>query len=318
MAACPSRPCRKQLRRLPGNPVPAGAVIDLPPGTVVAVVGPTATGKSDLALRLAERHDGEIVNADAMQLYKGMDIGTAKIPVEQRRDILHHQLDVLEVWQEASVAAYQRAARADIDKIRAAGRPPIVVGGSGLYVRSALEHFAFPPTDSLLRQRLEQRVATIGPGLLHEELAAKDPEAGAKIERANARRIVRALEVIELTGAPFSASLPDPSYIYPTQAIGIEVDPAELDERINTRARQMFHDGLVEETEHLLSLGLAEGKTAAKAVGYRQAIDVIAGRASREEAIEQVALATRQLARRQRRWFNRDERIRWMGANEAF
>lgn len=291
---------------------------DLPPGTVVAVVGPTATGKSDLALTLAERHNGEIVNADAMQLYKGMDIGTAKTPTEQRRGIPHHQLDVLDVRQEASVAAYQRAARADIDKIRAAGRHPILVGGSGLYIRSALEHFVFPPTDPHLRQQLEQRVANIGPGLLHEELAAKDPEAAAKIDRANARRIIRALEVIELTGAPFSASLPDPSYIYPTQAIGIDVDPGELDERINARARAMFDDGLVEETEHLLSLGLAEGKTASKAVGYRQAIDVIAGRATRDEALEQVALATRQLARRQRRWFNRDERIRWIEANEAF
>lgn len=288
-------------------------MIDVPPGAVIAVVGPTATGKSDLGLELAERFGGEIINADAMQLYKGMDIGTAKVPVAQRRGIPHHQLDVLEVTEEASVAAYQRAARADIDRVRAAGRRAVLVGGSGLYIRAVLEHFEFPPTDPAVRRRLEARAEQIGPGLLHDELAAKDPDAASNIDRANARRIVRALEVIELTGAPFSASLPDPTYVYPTFAVGIDVDQVELDARINARAQAMFAEGLLGETEHLLTLGLRRGKTARRAVGYQQAIDVIDGRSTREEAIEQVALATRQLARRQRKWFARDERITWIG-----
>lgn len=288
-------------------------MIDVPPGAVIAVVGPTATGKSDLGLELAERFGGEIINADAMQLYKGMDIGTAKAPVAQRRGIPHHQLDVLEVTEEASVAAYQRAARADIDRVRAAGRRAVLVGGSGLYIRAVLEHFEFPPTDPAVRRRLEDRAEQIGTGLLHDELAAKDPDAASNIDRANARRIVRALEVIELTGAPFSASLPDPTYVYPTFAVGIDVDQVELDARINARAQAMFAEGLLGETEHLLTLGLRRGKTARRAVGYQQAIDVIDGRSTREEAIEQVALATRQLARRQRKWFARDERITWIG-----
>ncbi len=288
-------------------------MITVPSGAVIAVVGPTATGKSDLALDLAERHDGQIINADAMQLYKGMDIGTAKVPFTERRGIAHHQIDVLGLRDEASVAAYQKHARADIDRIRAAGQTPILVGGSGLYLRAALEHFEFPPTDARLRSRIEERSVEIGPGLLHDELTRKDPEAARRIDRANTRRIVRALEVIELTGQPFSASLPDPTYVYPTVAVGIEIETAELDERINDRTRAMFGAGLVEETEHLLGLGLAEGATASKAVGYRQAIDVIEGRRTEEEAIEAVALATRQLARRQRKWFNRDGRIRWIG-----
>ncbi len=292
-------------------------MIEAPRGAVIAVVGPTATGKSDLALDLAEREPSEIVNADAMQLYRGMDIGTAKVPPDARRGIPHHQLDVLDVTEEASVAAYQRAARADIEQIRAAGKRAILVGGSGLYVRAVLEHFEFPATDPEVRARLMERAEQIGPGLLHDELARRDPEAAAQIDRANTRRIVRALEVIELTGAPFTASLPDPTYVYPTVAVGIDVDGAALDARINARAREMFTRGLVEETEALLGRGLAEGKTASRAVGYQQAIDVIAGRCTRAEAIEQVALATRQLARRQRKWFKRDNRITWIGQNET-
>ena len=292
-------------------------MIEAPRGAVIAVVGPTATGKSDLSLDLAEREPSEIVNADAMQLYRGMDIGTAKVPPDARRGIPHHQLDVLDVTEEASVAAYQRAARADIEQIRAAGKRAILVGGSGLYVRAVLEHFEFPATDPEVRARLMERAEQIGPGLLHDELARRDPEAAAQIDRANTRRIVRALEVIELTGAPFTASLPDPTYVYPTVAVGIDVDGAALDARINAREREMFTRGLVEETEALLGRGLAEGKTASRAVGYQQAIDVIAGRCTRAEAIEQVALATRQLARRQRKWFKRDNRITWIGQNET-
>ena len=287
-------------------------MIEAPHGAVIAVVGPTATGKSDLALDLAEREPSEIVNADAMQLYRGMDIGTAKLPRAERRGIPHHQLDVLDVTEEASVAAYQRSARADIERIRAAGKRVILVGGSGLYVRAVLEHFEFPATDPEVRARLQQQADRIGPGLLHDELAQRDPEAAARIDRANTRRIVRALEVIELTGAPFTASLPDPTYVYPTVAIGIDVDAAALDARIDARAKDMFARGLVEETEALLGRGLAEGKTASRAVGYEQAIEVLAGRRTRAEAVEDVALATRQLARRQRKWFKRDDRITWI------
>lgn len=288
-------------------------MIEAPRGAVIAVVGPTATGKSELALDLAEREPAEIINADAMQLYRGMDIGTAKLPPSARRGIPHHQLDVLHVTEEASVAAYQRAARVDIERIRDAGKRAILVGGSGLYVRAALEHFEFPATDPEVRAQLQQRADDIGPGLLHDELAKKDPAAAARIDRANTRRIVRALEVIELTGEPFTASLPDPTYVYPTLAVGIEVESEELEARIEARAKEMFARGLVEETEALLDQGLAEGRTASRAVGYQQAIDVIAGRGTRAEAIEQVALATRQLARRQRKWFKRDERITWIG-----
>lgn len=287
-------------------------MIHLPAGAVLAVVGPTATGKSDLALDLAEAHGGEIINADAMQLYRGMDIGTAKTPVSQRRGIPHHQLDVLDVREDASVAAYQRACRADIDAVLARGNVPILVGGSGLYLRAALEHFDFPPTDARVRADLLRRAEVEGPGLLHDELASKDPTAAARIDRANTRRIVRALEVIALTGREFSASLPEPTYVYPTVSVGIEVPTEELDARINARAEQMFGRGLVEETKCLLERGLREGRTASKAVGYQQAIDVIDGRLELSDAIAAVALATRQLARRQRKWFRRDERIVWL------
>lgn len=283
------------------------------PDAIIAVVGPTATGKSDYALELAHTYDGEVINADAMQLYIGMDIGTAKLPAESRRGIAHHQLDVLQVWQEASVAAYQRKARADIADIQRRGKRPILVGGSGLYIRAALEHFNFPPTDPTVRHRLQQRAERLGPGVLHDELAAKDPRAAANIERANTRRIVRALEVIEITGEPFSATLPDPTYVMPTVVFGLDLAPEHLDHVIERRAQRMFDQGLIEETEHLITQGLLEGKTAQKAVGYRQAIQVIEGSYTREQAMEQVTLATRQLARRQRRWFARDKRITWIG-----
>lgn len=279
---------------------------------VLAVVGPTATGKSALALDLAEREGAEIINADAMQLYRGMDIGTAKLPPAARRGIAHHQLDVIEVHQEASVAAYQRHARADLAGIRARGKPVVVVGGSGLYVRALLEDFEFPATDPAVRARIQARAEEVGPGLLHDELTGKDPAAAARIDPANTRRIVRALEVIELTGRPFSAALPEPAYVYPTTVYAIAVDPEELDRRIEARAREMFSAGLVEETAHLLTLGLAEGPTASRAVGYQQAIAVIRGELTVAEAIDHVALATRQLARRQRKWFRRDARITWL------
>lgn len=281
---------------------------------VVAIVGPTATGKSDLALDLAEHLGAEIINADAMQLYRGMDIGTAKLPVEQRRGIAHHQLDVLDVTEDASVAAYQKYARADLTAIRNRSAAVVIVGGSGLYLRALLDRIDFPGTDPDVRAAWEARAAEDGPGVLHDELARRDPEAAARIERGNARRIVRALEVIELTGEPFSANLPDYTYAIPAVQIGLDLPAAELDGRIDARAEQMFATGLVAETEHLLARGLAQGRTAARAVGYTQALAVLRGGLSPDEAVAQTALATRQLARRQRKWFRRDQRITWLSA----
>ncbi|MPV49548.1 MULTISPECIES: tRNA (adenosine(37)-N6)-dimethylallyltransferase MiaA [unclassified Pseudactinotalea] len=290
----------------------AGAPAIRPAGGVVAIVGPTATGKSDLALDLAESLDGEIVNADAMQLYRGMDIGTAKVPASERRGIAHHQLDVLEVTDEASVAAYQRHARADLGRIAAAGRRAIVVGGSGLYVRALLDRISFPGTDEAVRAGIQARADELGPGLLHDELARADPAAAERIDRANTRRIVRALEVIELTGEPFSARLPTYTYEIEAVQLGIAVPAVDLEDAIGRRTRAMFAAGLVEETEELLARGLAGGPTAARAVGYAQAIGVVRGELGVEEARDQVALATRQLARRQLKWFRRDPRVTWL------
>ncbi|QOR72124.1 tRNA (adenosine(37)-N6)-dimethylallyltransferase MiaA [Ruania alkalisoli] len=283
---------------------------------VIAVIGPTATGKSDLALDLAEWLGGtsgaEIVNADAMQLYRGMDIGTAKLGPHERRGITHHQLDVLEVTEEASVARYQQQARADVAAIHGRGRAAIVVGGSGLYVRALLDRIEFPGTDPAVRAAWERRAAEEGPGVLHGELTRQDPEAGRRIDRANTRRIVRALEVIEITGRPFSANLPDHTYEIPAVQIGIDLPTGELDRRIDTRARRMFAEGLAAETELLLAEGLEDGRTASRAVGYAQAIAWIRGECDEAEAIESTALTTRQLARRQRKWFRRDPRVTWL------
>ena len=281
----------------------------------VAVVGPTATGKSDLALDVADLLGGpgaaEVVNADAMQLYRGMDIGTAKLPLHERRGIVHHQLDVLDVTADASVAAYQREARADISDVAARARRAVLVGGSGLYVRAVLDRLEFPGTDPEVRARLEQRVEAEGFRPLHDELVRLDPDAAARILPSNVRRVVRALEVIELTGRPFSAALPDHTYYLPALQVAIEVPREELDRRIFARAAAMFDGGLLEETEQLLAAGLAEGRTASRAVGYAQAIAVVEGRMNREEAQEATAVATRQLARRQEKWFRRDPRVQW-------
>ena len=284
--------------------------------SVIAVVGATATGKSDLALDLADAIGAEIVNADAMQLYRGMDIGTAKVPVDQRRGIPHHQIDVLRVDQEASVAAYQHHGREDLNRIASRGRTAIVVGGSGLYVRALLDRMSFPGTDPALRTELEERAVREGASSLHRELARLDPEAAQRIDPRNQRRVIRALEVIHLTGSPFSANLPDYRYEVPAVQIGLAMPAAQLDARIETRARQMFDGGLVEETERLLEEGLEWGRTANRAVGYVQALAVLRGRMNKAEAIAETALATRQLARRQRKWFRRDPRVHWIDAGE--
>ena len=282
--------------------------------TVVAVVGATATGKSDLALDLAERLRGEIVNADAMQLYRGMDIGTAKLPVEQRRGVAHHQLDVLDVTEEASVAAYQRHARTDLEAILGRGRTPVVVGGSGLYVRAALDDLKIPPTDRGVRARLTAELEADGLVALRARLLERDPVAAAAIEPNNGRRIVRALEVVELTGRPFSATMPTRRHLWPTVLVGLALDRPTLDVRIAARVGRMWSDGLLPEVTTLVSHGLREGRTASAALGYRQAVDHLDGRLTAGEAQEQTAQATRRYARRQESWFRADPRVVWLPA----
>ncbi|MGL4745108.1 MAG: tRNA (adenosine(37)-N6)-dimethylallyltransferase MiaA [Dermatophilaceae bacterium] len=294
----------------------AGAHPSVAPGAplVVAVVGPTATGKSDLGVRLAHRLGGEVVSADASQLYRGMDIGTAKLTAEHREGIPHHQLDVLDVADDASVAAYQRHARADLEEVRARGRIPIVVGGSGLYVRALLDRLDIPPTDPAVRRRLEDRAASEGTEALLAELQALDPRAAAAVAPANTRRIVRALEVIELTGRPFSATMPRREQVWPTVLIGLRADDRRLDQRINCRAAAMFADGLLDETERLCAHGLRESRTARRAVGYAQALAVVDGRMTTQDAVDETAVRTRRLVRRQQSWFGADPRVRWCDA----
>ena len=284
--------------------------------SVIAVVGPTASGKSDLALNLAERLGGEIVNADAMQLYRSMDIGTAKSPVGERRGIAHHQLDVLDVREEASVAAYQREARLDVAGIRARRRRAILVGGSGLYLRAALDRLEIPPTDPAVRARLESELAAVGIEAMQLRLQRADPVAAKAIQPKNERRIVRALEVIELTGRPFSATLPTREYQLPTVMLGLLVPRPELDLRIGARVHQMWEAGLLDEVRRLDAAGLREGRTAAKALGYRQALAHLDGILSAEQAIEDMITSTRRFARRQESWFRPDPRIRWLGYDD--
>lgn len=281
--------------------------------TPVAVIGPTATGKSNLALDLAEELGGEIVNIDAMQQYRGMDIGTAKVPVAQRRGIAHHQLDVLEVTDIATVARYQEAAVADVEDIRSRGSWPIIVGGSMMYVQSLLDEWAFPATDPVVRAKWEAVLERDGVEEIHRVLTAADPEAAASILPTDGRRMVRALEVVELTGQPFAASAPKiGAPRWGTVVLGVDRDTAELDERIAERTRLMFETGLLDEVEGLLALGLREGVTASRAIGYAQALDVLAGDYDVEHARERTFIGTRRYVRRQRSWFRRDERVRWL------
>lgn len=292
---------------------------------VCAVVGPTASGKSDLALELSvrlpralgARGAGEIVSADALQLYRGMDVGTAKTPVAQRRGITHHQIDVLDVRDEASVAAYQKHARADVAGIHGRGGVAVVAGGSGLYQRALLDVIEFPGTDPALRARLEEETAgPLGSRGMHERLAALDPVSAERIDPHNARRIVRALEVIELTGRPYSASMPRHEFVAPALMVALRRPMDKLDERIALRTRQMLADGLIEEVRALIDEGLREAKTASRATGYAQALAVIDGVMSEEEAVESIALATRQLARRQVKWLRPDPRVHWLDVEE--
>lgn len=279
------------------------------PVPIVAVVGPTASGKSDLGLAVAERIGGEIINADSMQLYRDMDIGTAKLTPAERRGITHHQLDVLDVTQEASVARYQQAARADVAAIRARGRVPVFVGGSGLYVRAALDRLDIPPTDPRVRTAIEAEAGEQGATAMFARLQAADPEAARHIEPNNVRRVIRALEVIELTGRPFSATMPARQFVSPTVMLGLRLELAALDERIERRVGRMWEQGLQAETERLLRHGLRDGVTASRAIGYRQAIAVLDDVIGEAQARAETAQATRRYARRQQTWFGREDRI---------
>ncbi|WP_369199365.1 tRNA (adenosine(37)-N6)-dimethylallyltransferase MiaA [Streptomyces sp. PU-14G] len=294
------------------SPVPPQ---DTPP--VVAVVGPTAAGKSDLGVFLAQELGGEVINADSMQLYRGMDIGTAKLTLPERKGVPHHLLDIWEVTEAASVAEYQRLARAEIDRLHARGRVPVLVGGSGLYVRGALDAMEFPGTDPGVRARLEAELAERGSGELHARLAAADPEAARVILPGNGRRIVRALEVIEITGRPFTANLPSHESVYETVQIGVDVARPELDERIARRVDLMWEAGLVDEVRELEKRGLREGRTAPRALGYQQVLAALAGEYSLEEAREVTVRATKRFARRQDSWFRRDPRVNWLSGAAA-
>lgn len=283
---------------------------------LIVVVGPTATGKSDLGLALALECGGEVINADALQLYRGLDVGTAKLTVAERRGVPHHQLDVLDVAETASVAAYQRAARADIERLLAAGRTPVLVGGSGLYVQAVVDELEFPGTDPALRAELEAELAERGPGALHTRLAQFDPATAEAVLPSNGRRIVRALEVIALTGRPFPARMPESATPrYDAVMLGVDRPTAELDVRIARRVARMFATGLVDETRALLRRGLREGRTASRALGYQQVVDALDGPGdlTRDLTVAATAtvVATRRFVRRQRSWFRRDRRIHW-------
>jgi tRNA dimethylallyltransferase len=278
----------------------------------VAVVGPTATGKTVLAVELALALGGEVVNADALQLYRGMDIGTAKATEAERRGVPHHLLDVLDVTETASVAAYQREARQRIEDVLAAGRVPVLAGGSGLYVQAVLDDLRFPGTDPAVRSRLDAEAMEFGTASLHTRLEERDPAAAAAILPTNTRRIVRALEVIEITGEPFSANLPKPGPArYGTVLVGVDREAAQLDERVDLRVERMFEAWLVDEVRALASRGLREGKTASRALGYQQVLAELAGEGDFEAAAAATAQATRRFVRRQRSWFRRDRRIQW-------
>ena len=282
----------------------------------IAVFGPTASGKSALGLALAQELDGEVVNVDSMQLYRGMDIGTAKLTPAEREGIPHHQLDVWDVAETASVARYQRDAIADVEGIMARGKTPILVGGSMLYAQALVDDWQFPPTDPAVRAKYEARRVEIGTDALHEELAQVDPAAAAIIEDKDPRRTVRALEVIELTGKPYKASQPpkDAPPRWGTRLLGLRTTADWLNPRIELRTRQMFERGLIEEVERLQAQGLVADSTAGRAIGYAQVFQAQRGELTWDKAVERTIAGTRRYVRRQRSWFNRDKRIVWLDA----
>jgi tRNA dimethylallyltransferase len=286
---------------------------------LIVICGATATGKSDLAIALAQKLGGEIINADSMQVYQGMDIGTAKVPLDERGGIPHHLLDIYPVNQDMTVARYQEIAREKVDQLRADGAPTIVVGGTGLYIKSILDDLNFPDTDPDIRQKITDEAEAIGNEALHAKLAALDPVAALAIPFENVRRVIRALEVIEITGQPYTTNLPrEGSTRYPDAIqIGLAMDREDLGERINKRVDRMWELGFVDEVEELINHGLLEAKTAQAAIGYAQIIAMKHGVMSEEEAREDTKRATRQYVRRQETWFSRDARITWLSAHAS-
>lgn len=286
--------------------------------SLVVICGATATGKSDIAVEIALQIDAEIINADSMQLYQGMDVGTAKISLAERKGVEHHLLDVLEVKEDASVAWYQTRAREVIAEIESRDKHVVIVGGTGLYIKAILDDLNFPDTDPSIRLALETQAEEIGLAALHARLSALDSAAGVAIDPKNARRVIRALEVIEITGKPFTANLPrKESTRYPlAQQFGLVMQRENLGERINSRVEKMWEAGFVAEVETLLTGGLLEGRTAQLALGYSQIIKYLAGQMTQEEAKEETKRATRQYARRQETWFARDERIVWISPTQ--
>jgi len=282
--------------------------------SLIVICGATATGKSDLAVALAKEINAEIVNADSMQVYKGMDIGTAKLTVEERQGISHHLIDVLEIKEEANVSWYQNLARNKIDELLAAGKSVVVVGGTGLYIKSILDDLNFPDTDPEVRQRITDEAERLGNDVMHERLAKLDPAAAVAIPRENIRRVIRALEVIELTGKPFTANLPrQESTKYPdAKQFGLVLDRENLDTKIDKRVEDMWAKGFAREVSLLMTKGLEEATTAKMALGYKQIMDYLNGECTEEFAKEETKRVSRAYARRQETWFSRDERIKWL------
>jgi tRNA dimethylallyltransferase len=284
---------------------------------LVAVVGPTGSGKSELGLQLAEhliarQRPAQIVNCDSMQFYRGMDIGTAKLSMDERRGVKHHMIDTLDIRDESTAAEYQQQVRPLIEELQAKSITPILVGGSMLYIAAALNTFEFPERDAELRQELEVELEALGSHAMHRRIAELDPIAASRIDPLNGRRVVRALEILLITGEPFSAALPDENESWqPVLEIGLNSDRAHLVERLAKRVEKMWQQGLVDEAQSLISSGLREGKTSSMAIGYRQALAQLDGELSQQEAIDQTVQLTQRYARRQMSWFRRDERINW-------
>lgn len=292
------------------------------PSELIAVVGPTGTGKSELGLNIVEALaargvPAEIVNTDSMQFYRGMDIGTAKLPVEQRRGIAHHLFDWLEIKDESTAAEYQAVARPLIEKLQGRGVTPVLVGGSMLYIAAILNNFEFPARDEALRAELEAELDRVGSVTLHKRLAELDPVAASRVDPFNGRRVVRAIEIVTVTGEPFAAALPDePVAWQPSVQIGLLAPREVLVPRLHQRAASMWEAGLLGEVECLIPAGIRDGKTSSRAIGYAQALAQIDGELTQEQAIEQTALLTSRYARRQMSWFRRDQRINWLGFDD--
>jgi tRNA dimethylallyltransferase len=285
---------------------------------VIVICGATATGKSDIAIEVAQELGAEIINADSMQLYRGMDIGTAKLTVEERKGIPHHLLDVLDVSEDSTVAWYQEQARAAITEIHGRGKDAVIVGGTGLYIKAILDDLNFPDTDPEVRAKLEAELAEFGAAALFTRLEELDPAAALAIDRANTRRVIRALEVIEITGLPFTANLPrEDSSRYPDALqFGLVMDREHLRDRIDQRVDRMWDAGFVDEVDRLISQGIGNGSTAQRALGYAQIIAMRSGSMTEEEAKEDTKRASRQYARRQETWFSRDARIQWVAQHQ--